>query len=238
MSATTALHHRGCATTIQKQEDLFAMRQASAHRLQQCTTEQSSITGTQLSTHIYHIHRRQFQTSCNAVRQLEQLLPAGTGHPEGLYVRRSATKNQRASGQSSKLSSHGTRVIPRVRIVLLIGPLMFLIQHDEPQVGKRREQRAPWTDHDIAVSPLDSLPFVCEFTRPQSTVQESDSPWESSQETLNGLSREGDFGHQAYRTTPPPDYVLGGTKVEFRLAAASHSEQEEAGEVVRIQPPL
>ena len=92
--------------------------------------------------------------------QLEQLeITLGACVP-ALGVRGRAAEDGDRAGDRGDLHRDGSGVIARRRVLLLVGPLVRLINHDQAEVGLRGEDRRPRPDDHVVGTALDRVPLV------------------------------------------------------------------------------
>ena len=128
-----------------------------------------------------------------------------------------------ASAEATSLS-----VVPGAGVVVLVGPLVLLVDHDQAEVGLRGKYGAAGAD-DEAVLALPHLPPLVEpLAVRQSAVEHRDLAGKPGGEPLDRLPGERDLGDEHDGPSPerhaPPD----GVQVDLRLAAAGDALQQAA----------
>ena len=113
-------------------------------------------------------------------------------------------------------------------LYLLVGPLVFFVDDDEPQVFQRRKQRAPRPDHHVVTAFSHVPPLVELLPRGHSTVQQGGPSGEPRIDTLQRLGGKGDFRHQEQGPFSVAHHTVDGPQVDFCLAAAGYTVQQEA----------
>ena len=99
---------------------------------------------------------------------------------------------------------------------------MLFVQHDQPQVRRGGENRAPRADDHRHRAVGDPLPVPVPFGVAQMAVQHGHLA-EPRAEPLDRLRREADFRHQHDRLPAEMDHLLNRLDVDLGLAAAGHA---------------
>ena len=116
------------------------------------------------------------------------------------------------------------------RFLLLVGPLVLFVNHDEAQVLYRGEQGAAGANHHVESAAPYVPPLVEFLARRLLAMQQGDAAREPGVNPLQRLRGQSYFRHQEHG---PPAHAGGvghGPQVHLGLAAAGDAvEQEGAG---------
>ena len=127
-------------------------------------------------------------------------------------------------------------MVARCGVVLLVGPLVLFVDHDQPKVGLGREDRTPRADHHAVLAAVHLPPLVEALAGRQSAVQHGHVARKSGGEPLDGLVRQGDLWHEDYRPFAELETALDRVEVYLGLAATRHAlHQENAAGGRRVQ---
>ena len=96
---------------------------------------------------------------------------------------------------------------------------MLLVEHDQSQVRRRREDRAAGPDDDFHVAAGNPLPMLVPLDIAHVAVQHGHAV-EPGAKPAHGLRRETDFGHEQNRLPAEAHDFLNGLHVDFGFAAA------------------
>ena len=155
---------------------------ASARRVSGC----SGLGG---AAHVEHLHGRERpRVDAAGERQPRH-------RPPGLRPRRGRAGDQRRSRAAGALRGHVAGVVARVALVLERG-VVLLVDHDQPEVGDRREHRRPRADGDPRAPGAQPAPLVVALALAQRRVQQRDGVAEARLEARDGLRRERDLRHE------------------------------------------
>jgi hypothetical protein len=103
---------------------------------------------------------------------------------------------------------------------------VLLVDHDQPEVVHRREDRRARADRDAGLARAQPPPLVVALALPQRGVQQRDGVAEAGLEAAHGLRCEGDLGHQHDRALPALERRGRGAQVDLRLARARDAVQQ------------
>ena len=136
--------------------------------------------------------------------------------------------------QPRQLHRGVARVVARLRILLLVRPLVLFVDDDQPEIRLRREHRRPRADHDVVAPVGDAVPLVEQLAVAQAAVQHGHA-LEPLAEAPHRLRRQRDLRHQHDRPPPGRDAAIERVEVHLRLAAARDAVQQEALVPARCQ---
>ena len=228
--AAVAAHDRARrAAPVQKQNRLPPRPHRLLQPLPQKAAEDAAVAVAQLLPHIDDVHRGEARGrpgALDARRQREFADGAALGAPRGHDVRRGASENDDGARERGEALRGVAGVVARLRVVLLVRPLVLLVQRDEPRIVHRGEERAARADHDAALAPQDAPPLVALPSGRESAVQQPDLTRKALLETLRRLRRERDFRHEGYGALPLREAMRDSLQVHLRLAAARRAMQQ------------
>ena len=95
---------------------------------------------------------------------------------------------------------------------------MFLVDHDETDVRKWREQGASRPHHDARRAAFDEVPLVVALPLAHARVHDRDQIAEAAAEAAHRLRRKRDLGHEHAGRAPLGKRLLDGAQVELGFA--------------------
>ena len=147
LAAAPAAQKGSVAPPRHQHHALFPPLRQLAQALQQGPTNQASVTLGQFMAHVHQAHRRQGAPG-DPLRQLQQagIRRGAPAAQPGLQGGGGAAKHQAGSLKASPMTRHIAGVIAGHGPVLFVGSVVFLIQHDQSEVGDRQKHRGPGSD--------------------------------------------------------------------------------------------
>ncbi|MBT9149353.1 MAG: hypothetical protein DDT27_01097 [Dehalococcoidia bacterium] len=142
-------------------------------------------------------------------------------------VRGSASEDHHRTGKLSQLQSYVTGMIERALVMLFVGPLVFLVDYDEPQIGLRGKDSASRTDDHVAFAIPNPMPFIELFPWGKLTMENSHSSLEARGKASDSLRRQGNLRNQNDGLLTMDDGLPQSPEVYLCLAAAGNTVQEE-----------
>ena len=103
---------------------------------------------------------------------------------------------------------------------------MFLVDHDEPYVAQRNEERAACAHHHAGGPALHEVPLVVALALAHARMHDRHRVAEATAEAGNRLRRERDFGHEHDGVATCRERRLDGLQVHLGLARARHAVDE------------
>ncbi|MBT9166406.1 MAG: hypothetical protein DDT25_01091 [Chloroflexi bacterium] len=191
--------------------------------------EDAAVTLLEFAAQINDLYLRQPLESgfADPRRQFEQVVTAGMSSMVAGDVRGSASEDYHRTGKLSQFQRYITGVIERALVMLLIGPLVFLVDYDEPQVGLRGKDSASRTDDHIAFAIPNSIPLIELFPWGKLTVEDGHSSREARGKAGDGLRRQGNLRNQNDGLLTMDDGLLQSSEVYLCLAAAGNTVQQK-----------
>ena len=176
----------------------------------------------------------------DATREEEPLVLAAQRVRVRLHGGCGGAQHHRAGLEARAHHRDVASVVPRA-LVLLVGPVVLLVDDDEPQVRNRREHRGAGADDDPRVALPHAPPLVVPLPRRELAVQHRHRPPEARARRAHEHRRQADLGHEDDRPPAPREGRLDGAEVDLRLPAARHAVEEErperpSGEGVEHRP--
>ena len=110
-------------------------------------------------------------------------------------------------------------MVARRWVVLLVGPLVLLVDDDQPEVRLRREDGAAAADDHGVAAVADAVPLVEQLALREAAVQHRDLPGEALGEAAHRLRRQRDLRHEDDAALAQRHGVLERPQVDLRLAA-------------------
>ena len=151
--------------------------------------------------------------SVGPFREQNQVVLSGPGVLEGLERGRGGAEDDWAALEVG--TDHGEiAALIFGRVFLLVGILVFFIDHDEPEVGEGSEDGGASSDHDPGLALADAMPLVKAFSLREVGVKDGDlvlQGGEAGLEMLDGLWGESDLWDEDEDRLVPVEAVLSGS---------------------------
>ena len=111
-------------------------------------------------------------------------------------------------------------------LLLLVRAIVFLVHDDQPEVGKRCENRAARTDHHVDLAASDALPLIVAFAVGEAAVLDCHAGPERGAEDRGCRRRERNLGHHQQNAAPTRLHVSGEPQIDLGLSTAGHAVQQ------------
>ena len=171
-----------------------------------------------LATQVHDLDgRKRARKALPQLKPLEALPALGPGS-------RRAVEDDRVLERTS-FRGDRARVVARVGL-LLVGRVLFLVDHDQSEALDRGEDRRPCSDDHARVPGCDPLALVTPLRLGQGRVQDGHAIAEARSEAAECLRREGDLGDEHDRAEPPFEGGLAGSQIDLRLPAPGLAVEE------------
>ncbi len=144
-----------------------------------------------------------------------------------LGPRRRAAHDQHSSVLARAPLGDRAGVVARVALVL-VGPFVLLVDHDQPDLPQRREHRRASADADARLAAPQPQPLVVALAAPEARVQDRDDVPEPRFEPSQRLRRERDLRYEHDRAAPRGQRLLDGRQVDLGLARTGHALKQES----------
>ncbi len=118
-------------------------------------------------------------------------------------------------------------------LVLLVGPVVLFVHHQQPRLRHRSEHRRARADDDARLGLPDPPPLVVPLARRELAVEHRDGRAEARAGGAHQHRGERDLRHQQDGPAPPRQRRFDGAQVDLGLAAAGDTVQQERVEAVR-----
>ena len=220
-------------TSVQEQQHLLVSQQRVRNRGVQLPAEHRTDAGRQLLAHVDHVNNRlrdrhrSDASRLHAFRQSQQSVLPGSGTRHRDHVGRRRAQHRRDAPGARHLSRHVGGPITRLRILLLVRPLVLLVHDHQRQVRDRAEQCRTRTDHDAPLARVDLAPLLPRFATRQTGMAHCDLSRESRPEPRDRLRRERDLGNQDDHPAAGIQRSLRDLEVDLGLPAAGRAVQQE-----------
>ena len=145
----------------------------------------------------------------------------GTGCPGSLERRRRGAQHHRRALHLRPLEGHLPGMIPG-RLLAAVTLFMLLVDHDDPEIRKRRKQRRPRADHHIQVALGRPVKLILALPGAHFRMDDGDPAAEAVIEPHHGLVGQRDLRDQDDRLPSSPDRLRDQLDIDLRLAAAGH----------------
>ena len=111
---------------------------------------------------------------------------------------------------------------------LLVTGIVLFVQHDQTEIGQRREKRRARADHHIDSARPRPLPAVIALAPGQAAMQKRHSARESFRHATDGLRRQRDLWHKQDGAPANLQGLVDSAQVDFGFAAAGYAMQQVA----------
>ena len=180
--------------------------------------------------HVEHLHRRQRPAPDAArQRQVRQPLPR-------LRPRRGRAGEEGAGRAPDPLLRDVTGVVARVALVL-VGRVVLLVDHDQPEVADRGEDGGARADGDPGLARPQPPPLVVALALAERGVQQRHGVAEARAEPPHGLRRERDLGHEHDHAPPALERRGRRAEVDLGLARAGDPVEQLRAALARSRRP-
>ena len=115
---------------------------------------------------------------------------------------------------------------------------MLLVEHDQAEIGDRREHGRARPDADARLALAQAPPLLVALPGRQPRVQHRDGLAEALDEAGHDLRRERDLGHQHDRAATLARARGGRAQVDLGLARAGHAVQQRLRSPLRVAQRL
>ncbi len=239
LAALAAEEARGVAPPVQEDEALLAPGEPGGEGVAQGRAEDGVASGLEHGPPVHDLDPRE-ALRADATREEEPLVLAPQRVRVRLHGGRGRAQHHRAGLEARAHHRDVASVVPRA-LVLLVGPVVLLVDDDQPQVGNRREHRGAGAHDDPRVALPDAPPLIVPLPRRELAVQHRHRPPEARARRAHEHRRQADLGHEDDRPPAPRESRLDGAEVDLRLPAARHAVEEErperpSGEGVEQRP--
>ena len=117
--------------------------------------------------------------------------------------------------------------------LLLVGAVMFFIDHDEGEIRHGGEHGGAGADDDPRLTGVRCAPGVAPLHSREARMHGHHARTEAAAEAIDQLRRQGDFRYQHQSLAAPRNGRRDDAQVHLSLAAAGHPVHEMRGESVR-----
>ena len=225
VAARTAFDEAGVAPAVVEQHHLLSRDQRLLDGALQRTREHAAVAVDELPTHVHDLHLGQGATG-DAVAHLQQRVIAAQRARIGVDGGRRAAQHQRRALQTAALPRHLARVVAGMRLGL-VGLLVLLVDHDQPQALHRREHRRARPNDHARLALADPAPFVVFFALRQPGVQHCSGVAKAHTEPAHHLRRQRDLRHQYDGALAAQQRLPHRVQVHLGLARAGDAMQQE-----------
>ena len=238
VAALAALHRGRVAATVDEEDGLLALGQAVVQAVDQPARERDRPALLhRLDAHVDHVDEGQLAV-VDALGEAEQPVFARLGVGPGFERRRGGTEQ---ADRPAELGAVDRGVAPVVArgLVLLVGRLVLLIHHDEPQVRHRGENRRARAHHHPRLAGGQGEPAVeplafAERTMPDDRAVVRRDGLQPRTQARHGLRGERHFGHEEGHAAAGRERFLDGAQVDLGLARAGDPEEQTHREAARL----
>ena len=236
--AVRALHHLAAAAAAQKaavtpawhqHHRLAAAAGEGLEPLHQGAAHQAPVPLRQLLTHVHHMHGWK-RSPADALRQLQQ--PAAglwpfASHP-GFQAWRGGSEQELGPAGFSPQRRHIPGVVAGHRAVLLVGAIVLLVQHDQPQVVEGQKHRGAGTHHQQRLALLQAAsPGFDALAVAAAGVVLHHPIAKATDAAIQQLRNQADFGGQHHHGLPCLQVLGGGLQVHLGFAGSGHAPQQQ-----------
>ena len=129
-------------------------------------------------------------------------------------------------------------IVPRGRIILFVGSVVFFVNDDQAQVFDRCKNSGPRANDDCAFSRANFAPRIVAFSARQRAVQDRDLVAKVDAKAAHGLRGQRDFRHENKRAFARREGMGNSANIDQCFAAAGHAAQEVNAKSALIDAPI
>ena len=160
-----------------------------------------------------------------ALRQLER----GAGGPSSPGAASRCRRRGRPRPDCARRTRHLPRVVARVPL-LLVGRIVLLVDHDQPEIAHRREHGRPGADADHRLARAQPVPLVAALAGRQPGVKERHADRRTAAANLETVcGARAISGTSTIVPRPRAERRLGSRQVHLRLPRSGHAVEQELG---------
>ena len=119
-------------------------------------------------------------------------------------------------------------------VFLLVGALVFLIDHDQAEFGERQEQRRAGADDHLRLAAGDGAPQPFALARRHARMPLGRAHAKTLGEAVEKLRRQRNLGHQDQRLASGDERRRDRLEIDLRLAGSGHAFEQEWLERARL----
>ena len=219
-------HDEGRKTaSVEEQYHLFLTSEGCPYGVAQSLGEERAVAVAELLHHVHYLHLRQLVRR-NAVLESQQRVPALRCVEITFHIRSRRAEHQRRPALRRAHFRHFLRIVARIGFAD-VTRIVLLVYDDDSDVFKRREYSRSRSHRDLRTAVFQPLPFVVTLSGVQPGVHERDEVAEPCAEKSEYLRSERDLRHEHYSRFACREHPFYHGHVDFRLAAARDSVQQE-----------
>jgi hypothetical protein len=186
-----------------------------------------------ISAQVHGPHHRQLRSRRGALRELEPLVALLAPVVPSLERRRRGAEDDRAAARLRAVDGHVAGGITQA-FLLLERTVVLLIDHDQRELGQRREHGQPRAKNDARVAARRRGPRRGSRHVLERAVQHRDARLgESFAKAGLELRRQADLGYQHQRLTARFEHAGDDVQVDLGLAAARDAMQQPGAEAAK-----
>ena len=236
MAAFSAESEGRIAPTIDEQHRLLTGCQGPGYRCRQGWGDEST-PRRRVRSQIDNLDAGHRGTAVT-VRQVDAAVACGSDIHIRLQRRRRGCKDDRAFAQPCPHHRHVAGVVTDA-VLLLEAAVMFLIDHNQSEIGKRQEQGGAGTNDNLRATPRHGPPGLAAAFWGDLRMPDCGGRTKAFAEALEPLRGQGDFRQQDQDLTTVSQCCGDRLKIDLGLARARHTGQmgyAEPGSECRDQP--
>ena len=231
--AAAAERERGVAAAVEEEERLLAAFERGGHRCGQPRRDEAAA-------------RRAFGAQIDrldggktlAAETLGQVHASVTAAPRvdlGLDRRRSRDEHNGDAGAARAHHRHVARMVAHA-LLLLVGGIVLLVDHDQPEIGIRQEKRRASADDHADFAVRRGAPGACAQALGQRRMPLGRPHAEALGEAVEELRGQGDFGDEDERLSSMTDDLADRLEIDLRLARPGDAVEQRDAVAARGDP--
>ena len=217
VTAGVAQRQRRKAAAIEEQQRLLAALERDLHRFGEPRRDETPARRS-FAAKIDGLDRRQM-LAAEPLRQMQVDVAAAPGVHHGLDRRRRGGEHDRNFGLARAHHRHVAGVIAHA-VLLLVGRVVLLIDHDQAKVGIGQEQRRARADHHRHFARRDRGPGARALSRRDLGMPFGRTHAEALGEAIEKLRGQRDLRHQDQHLLVAPDRFGHRLEIDLGLARA------------------
>ena len=199
-------------------------------RARERARQQAALAGRQLRAQVDDLDGRRL--THRPRRQDDPVVVAGARPADALDRGRRGPEHDRRTGQAGQPDRRVACLEPR-RAVALVGRVVLLVDHDQPDVRQRREDRQPRPDDDVDLARPDASPLVGPLPVAEAGMDERDPRVEVRPEPIDQRQRERDLRDEDERRPAGLERRGDGLDIDGGLAAAGDPVEQQRTRIAR-----
>ena len=224
--AGAAERDRRITTPVQEQQRLFALVHPRRHRSRQ-SVRYPAVRGQLFAAHVDGPHLGQFG-GAEARAKVKARIFARFGIGPAFQAGRGRGQHHRRAADRRAQHRHVAGIVENT-LFLLVAAVVFLIDHDQPQLAERQEQRRARAHHKLRLPRGQHPPDPAAFGDGHARMPFGGPRAKAGLDPRQEIRRQRNFRQQHQRLPPRPQAFGDRLQIDFRLARPGDALQQRGG---------